>query len=68
MAPNESKFCEEAGWPDGRTRRGCFLRFLLLIVILLVASALAAAFLPLTPLKPGVESRLCWTVLGRKVT
>jgi uncharacterized protein involved in outer membrane biogenesis len=37
------------------------------MVILLVAAAVAAAFLPLTPLKSGVESRLS-DMLGRRVT
>ena len=50
-----------------RRRRGCFFRLLLLIMILLVAAGLAVSFLPLTPLKSGVEARLSST-LGRKVT
>ena len=47
-------------------RRGCFLRLLLGTLILLIAAVLAAAFLPLTPLKARVESRLS-DALGRKV-
>ena len=48
-------------------RRGCFLRLLFLSVILLVVAGLAAVYLPLTPLKSGVESKLT-DMLGRKVT
>jgi len=48
-------------------RKGCFLRFLLLVVILMVAAALAAVYLPLTPFKSPLESRLS-DMLGRKVT
>jgi len=48
-------------------RRGCFLRLLMWALILLIGSALVAAFLPLTPLKASVEARLSDS-LGRKVT
>jgi uncharacterized protein involved in outer membrane biogenesis len=48
-------------------RRGCFLRLLFLSLILLIAATLAAVYLPLTPLKSGVESKLS-DMLGRKVT
>ena len=48
-------------------RRGCFLRLLLLSVLLLVAATLAAVYLPLTPFKSGVEAKLS-EVMGRKVT
>lgn len=48
-------------------QRRWLLRLLLLIVVLIAAAVLLAPFVPLSPLKPAVETRLS-SKLGRKVT